>query len=158
MWYEYQQTSTVEASKVRKNRKIFAFKKFILPHCLDSATPPRPNERDLNSRAIKMHRKKEKKRRGKEKRKEVKFGDLIEKKKSVSTDFSVVTPVPWPFISRTWTAYTRRKSVISTFLYRLDIIDQLYRLVFKRKYQTPPPFLLWFSKPLAIKRICKKKC
>ena len=72
--------STVEASKVRKNRKIFAFKKFILPHCLDSATPPRPNKRDPN-RAVKMHRKEEKKRRGKEKRKEEKFGDLIAKKK-----------------------------------------------------------------------------
>ena len=57
--------STVEASKVRKIRKIFAFKKFILPHCLDSATPPRPNERDPDSRAVKMHRKEEKKRRGK---------------------------------------------------------------------------------------------
>ena len=80
-----------------ENRKIFAFKKFILPHCLDSATPPRPNERDPNSRAVKMHRKEEKKRRGKEKRKEEKFGDLIAKKikkKSVSIDFSVVTPAP----------------------------------------------------------------
>ena len=38
--------STVEASKVRKHRKIFTFKKFILPNCLDSATPARPNERD----------------------------------------------------------------------------------------------------------------
>ena len=57
--------STVEASKVRKNRKNFAFKKFILPHCLDSATLPRPNERDPNSRVLKMHRKEEKKRRGK---------------------------------------------------------------------------------------------
>ena len=73
--------STVEASKMRKNRKVFAFKKFILPHCLDSATPPRPNERDPNSRAVKMHRKKEKKRRGKGKRKDEKFGDLIAKKK-----------------------------------------------------------------------------
>ena len=87
--------STIEASKVRKNRKIFAFKKFILPHCLDSATPPRPNELDPNSRAVKMHRKEEKKRRGKGKRREEKFGDLIEKKKkSVSIDFSVVTPAP----------------------------------------------------------------
>ena len=79
-----------------KNRKIFTFEKFILPHCLDSATPPRPNERDPNSRAVKMHRK-EKKRRGEGKRKEEKFGDLIEKKKkkknkSVRIDFSVVTP------------------------------------------------------------------
>ena len=73
--------STVEASKVRKYRKMFAFKKFILPHCLHSATPPRPNERDPNSRAVKMHRKGEKKRREKEKRKEEKFGDLIAKKK-----------------------------------------------------------------------------
>ena len=69
--------SKVEASKVRKNRKIFAFKKFILPYCLDSATPPRPNERDPNSRAVKMHRKEEKKRRGKGKTKEERFGDLI---------------------------------------------------------------------------------
>ena len=73
--------STVEASKVRKNRTIFAFKKIILPHCLDTATPPRSNERDPNSRAVKMHRKEEKKRRGKGKRKEEKFGDLIAKKK-----------------------------------------------------------------------------
>ena len=73
--------STVQASKVRKNRKIFAFKKFILPHCLDSAAPPKPNERDQNSHAVKMHRKEEKKRRGKGKRKEEKFGDLIPKKK-----------------------------------------------------------------------------
>ena len=73
--------STLEAFKVRKNRKIFAFKKFILPHCLDSATPPRPNERDPNSRAVKMHRKEEKKGRGKGKTKEEKFGDLIAKKK-----------------------------------------------------------------------------
>ena len=50
-------------------------------NCLDSATPPRPNERDPNSRAVKMHRKEEKKRRGKGKRKEEKCGDLIEKKK-----------------------------------------------------------------------------
>ena len=71
--------STVEASKMRKNRKIFAFKKFILPHCLDSATPPRPNERDQISRAVKMHRKEEKKRRGRGKRKEK--GDLIAKEK-----------------------------------------------------------------------------
>ena len=69
-------------------------------------------------------------------------------------DFSVVTPAPWPFMSRTWTAYTRRKPVISTFVYGLDIIDQLHRRVSKRKYQTPPPFLLWFSKPLAVERIC----
>ena len=68
-------------SRSLKNRKIFAFKKFILPHCLDSATPPRPNERDPNSRAVKMHRKDKKKRRGKGKRKEEKFGDLIAKKK-----------------------------------------------------------------------------
>ena len=86
MWYDYQQASVykkhiIEASKVRKNRKIFASKKFILPHCFDSATPPRPNERDPNSRAAKMHRKEEKKRRGKEKRKKEKFGDLIAKKK-----------------------------------------------------------------------------
>ena len=84
MWYEYQQAacigSTVEASKVRKNCKMFAFKKFIL-HCLDSATLPRSNERDSNSRAVKMHRKEEKKLRGKGKRKEEKFGNLIAKKK-----------------------------------------------------------------------------
>ena len=67
--------STAEASKVRRNRKIFELKKFILPYCLDSATPPRPNERDPNSRAVKMHRKEEKKRRGKGKRKEKKIGD-----------------------------------------------------------------------------------
>ena len=146
--------STVEASRVRKNRKIFAFKKFILPHCLDSASPPRPNERDSNSRAAKMHRKEEKKRRGKGKRKEGKVGDLIaKKKKSVRMDFSVVTPAPWPFMSRTWTAYTRKKPVMTTFVYGLDIIDQLHRRVSKRKYQTPPPFLLWFSKPLAVERI-----
>ena len=49
--------STVEASKVRKNRKIFAFKKFILTHCLDSATPPRPNERDPNKKKqVREHR------------------------------------------------------------------------------------------------------
>ena len=65
-------------------------------------------------------------------------------------NFSVVTPGPWPFMSRTWTAYTRRKPVISTFVYGFDIIDQLHRRVSKRKYQTPPPFLLWFSKPLAV--------
>ena len=88
--------SRVEASKVRKNRKIFAFKKFILAHCLDSATPPRPKERDPKSRAVKMHRKEEKKGRGKGKRKEEKFEDLIgkTKKKSLRTDFSVVTPAP----------------------------------------------------------------
>ena len=150
--------STVEDSKVRKNRKIFAFKKFILPHCLDNATPPRPNERGPNSRAVKMHRK-EKKRRGKGKRNEETFGDLIEKKKknkSVCIEFSVVTPAPWPFMSRTWTANTRRKPVISTFVYGLDIIDQLHRRVSKRKYQTPPPFLLWFSKPLAVERIYRR--
>ena len=162
MWYEYQQASMYRkhsrSFQVRKNRKIFAFKKFILPHCLDSATPSRPNERDPNSRAIKMHRKEEKKRRGKEKRKEVKVrgSNRKKKKKSVSIDFPVVTPAPWPFISRTWTAYTRRKPVISTFVYGLDIINQLYRQVSKHKYQTPPPFLLWFSKPLAVERICKK--
>ena len=91
--------STVEASKVRKNRKIFAFKKFILPHCLDSVTPPRPNERHQNSRAVKMHRKEEKKRRGKGERKEEKFGNLIAKKNiyiymSLRIDFSMVTPAP----------------------------------------------------------------
>ena len=57
--------STIEASQVRKNCKNFAFRKFILPDCLDSATLPRPNERDPNSRVLKMHRKEEKKRRGK---------------------------------------------------------------------------------------------
>ena len=34
-------------------------------------------------------------------------------------------------MGRTCTAYTRRKPVISTFVYRLDIIDQLHRRVFK---------------------------
>ena len=56
--------STIETSKVRKkNHKIFAFKKFILQHCLDSVTPPRPNERDPNSRAVKMHGKEDKRKR-----------------------------------------------------------------------------------------------
>ena len=68
--------------QVRKNRKIFGFKKFILRHCMDSATPPRPNERDPKSRAVKMHRKEEKERRGKRKRKEEKFGNLIAKNKN----------------------------------------------------------------------------
>ena len=160
MWYKYQQASmyrkhTVEASKVRKNRKIFAFKKFILPHCFDSATPLRSNERDPNSRAAKMHKKEEKKWRRKGKRKEEKFGDLIEnkkqktkkkkKKKSMHIDFSVVTPAPGPFMSRTWTAYTRRKPIISTFVYELDIIGQLHRRVSKRKYQTPPTFAMIFK-------------
>ena len=92
--------STVEASKVRKNRKLFAFKKFILPHRLDSATPPRPNERKIS-------------------------GIYSPKKenKSLRIDISVVTPAPWPFMSRTWMAHTRRKPVISTFVYGLDIID-----------------------------------
>ena len=82
MWYEYQQANMYRkhsrSLQSAKNRKVFAFKKFILPHCLDSATPPRPNERDPNSRAVKMHGK-EKKRRGNGKRKEEKFRDLIEK-------------------------------------------------------------------------------
>ena len=131
----------------------------VPPHLdrIDSATLPTPNERDPNSCAVKMHRK-EKKRRGKWKRQEEKFADLIakKKKKSVRIDFSVVTPAPWPFMSLTWMAYTTRKPVVSTFFYRLDIIDQLHRLVSKRKYQTPPPFLLWFSKPLAVERICSE--
>ena len=81
-----------------------------------------------------MHRKEEKKRKGKGKRKKEKFGDLIakkqqqkknkkKKKKNVRIDFSVVTHAPWPFVSRTWTAYTRRKPVISTLVHGLDIID-----------------------------------
>ena len=41
--------STIEASNVRKTRKCFVFKNFILPHCIDSATPPKPNERDPNN-------------------------------------------------------------------------------------------------------------
>ena len=56
----------------KENRKMFAFKTFILPHCLDSATPPSPNERDPNGRAVKMHRKEEKKKEeemGRERRK-----------------------------------------------------------------------------------------
>ena len=84
-------------SRSLQSRKFFAFKKFILPHCLDSATPPRPNERDPNSRAVKLHRK-EKKRRGKGKRTEEKSGIKSqkekEKKKSLRIDFSVVTPAP----------------------------------------------------------------
>ena len=71
MWYEYQQASMYRkhsrSLQSAKNRKIFALKNFILPHCLDTATPPRPNERDPNSRAVKMHRKEEKK--GRERRK-----------------------------------------------------------------------------------------
>ena len=90
--------STVEASKVRKTRKIFAFKKFILPHCLDSASPPRPNERDPNSRAVKMHRKKEEKNRKREEKGGKIRGSNRKKKKkknkSVRVDFSVVTPAP----------------------------------------------------------------
>ena len=88
--------STVEASKVRKNRKIFAFKKFILPHYLDSATPPRPNERDPNSRAVKMHRKEEKKRRGKGEKKggNIRGSNRKKNNKSVRIDFSVVTRAP----------------------------------------------------------------
>ena len=92
MWYNMNISGPAcigKASKVQKNRKIFAFKKFILPYCLDRATPPRPNERDPNSREVKMHRKEEKKGRGKDKRKEETFGDQIAKKKSI--DFSVVT-------------------------------------------------------------------
>ena len=90
--------STAEAPKGRKNRNSFAFKKFILPHCLDSAIPPRPNERDPNSRAVKIYRKEGKKRR-KKGRERGKIGDLIakkkkKKKKSVHIDFSVVTPAP----------------------------------------------------------------
>ena len=152
--------STVEASKVWKNRKIFALKKFILPHCLDTATLPRPNKRDPNNHAVKMHRKEEKKWRGKGKRKEENFGNLIAKKKKQvrAHRFSVVTPAPWLFMSRTWMAYTRRKPVVSTFVYRLDIIDQLHRQVSKRKYQTPPPFLLWFLIPLAVERIWAPIC
>ena len=73
--------STAEASKVRKNHTFFTFKKFILPHCLDSATPPRPNEREPNSHAVKMHRKEERKRRGKGKRKEEKIRDQKKKKR-----------------------------------------------------------------------------
>ena len=78
----------------KTNRKIFAFKKFILQHCLDSATPPKQNEGDPNRRVVKMHGKEETERRGKGKRKEEKFGDLITKKKnkSMRMDFSVVTP------------------------------------------------------------------
>ena len=60
-------------------------------------------------------------------------------------------------MSRTRTAYTRRKPVISTSVYGLDIIDQLHRRISKRKYQTPPPFLLWLSKRLAIERILSRK-
>ena len=139
---------------LQKNRKIFAFKKLILPHCLDSASPPRPNERNPNSRAVKMHRKQEQKRRGKFPRSNHKKKKKI---KSVRIDFSVVTPAPWPFISQTWTAYSRGKPVISTFVHGLDIIDQLHKRVSKRKYQTPPPFLLWFSKPLGFKIYMLKK-
>ena len=50
-------------------------------HCLDSAFPPRSNERDPNSRAVKMHRKEKKK----GKRKEENFGDLIAKNKQTKT-------------------------------------------------------------------------
>ena len=91
--------STIRSLQIRKDRKFFAFKKFILPYCLDSATPPRPNERVPNSRAIEMHRKEEKKRREKGKRKEDEIVDQIEKKKkrnkkSLRIDFSLMTPAP----------------------------------------------------------------
>ena len=98
--YRKHSRSLQNAKKKKKSYNIFAFKKFILPHCLDSAIPPRLNERDQNSRAVKMHRKEEKKKRGKGKRKEEKFGDLIskkkkkKKKKALRIDFSVVTPAP----------------------------------------------------------------
>ena len=73
----------------KTNHKIFAFKKFILQHCIDSATPPKQNEGDPNRRVVKMHGKEEKERRGKGKRKEEKFGDLIAKKKT--------SPCAWIF-------------------------------------------------------------
>ena len=60
-------------------------------------------------------------------------------------DFSVVNPAPWPFMSPTWTAYTRRKPVISTFTYGLDIIDQLHRRVSKSKSQTHSHFCCDFQ-------------
>ena len=47
----------------RNNRTSFASKRFILPHCLGSIPVPRSNERDPNSRAVKMHKTKEEKRR-----------------------------------------------------------------------------------------------
>ena len=84
--------STVEASKVQNNCKIFAFKKFILSHCLDSAMPPRPNERDPKSRGVKMHRKEKRKR--EEKGGKIQGSNRKKKNKSVRIDFSVVTPVP----------------------------------------------------------------
>ena len=93
MWYEYQQASMYRKHS-RHGRSLQSqivnfspSKHFILPHCLDSATTPRPNDRDLNSRAEKMHRKEEKKRRGKGKRKEENFGDQIAKKKSLRIIF-----------------------------------------------------------------------
>ena len=115
--------STVEASKVRKNRKIFAFKKFILPHCLDSATPPRPNERDPNSRVVKMQRKEEKKRRGKGKRKEEKFGDLIAKKKRRSPWAWIF---PWCPLRRdlSWVELDRR-TLGESLLYLLSFMGQI---------------------------------
>ena len=61
------QEAQQQPPKSEKNRKMFSSKKFILSHCLGSITLPRSNERDSNSRAVEMHKTKEKKRRGKEK-------------------------------------------------------------------------------------------
>ena len=57
--------STVEASEARTKPKIFAFKKPILLPYFGVGAQTRPNERDQNSQAIKMHKKKEKKERDK---------------------------------------------------------------------------------------------
>ena len=66
---------------------------FLLTY-YSSITLPRSNERDPNSRAVKMHKSMEKKRRGKEKRKEETIADLSKKRISVRINFSVVTPAP----------------------------------------------------------------
>ena len=98
-----------------------------------------------------------KRRRRKGKRKEEKIGDQIakkkkKKKKSLHIDFSVATPAPGPFMRRNRTAYSIREKVnrkvqgvpqsqtaanprhqqpvISTFVYGLDIIDQLHKWVY----------------------------
>ena len=94
----------------RNYRECFAFKKFILPHFLGTATPPWSHERDQNSRAFQMHRKEKMKRRGTKKRKEEKVGNQIakkgkKKKKSLRIDFAVVTLALWPFMSGTRMAY-----------------------------------------------------
>ena len=79
---------------------------------------PRRNERDPIILAVKIHRQKMK--RGE---KEEKIGNQIAKKKKKKRKSLYIDGEP-----------------VITFLYRLDMIDQLHMWVSKGKYPTLPPF------------------